>query len=198
MGGDPIVAQLAVTLIDQCATPLALCKAYAHNCDVELEVVQADIKRFSCAAKFDLVLMHGVLPFFPSAQQHDYMTHIISWLSADATLISSTHLGRDPDRTTHARRTELAIANLLEFANAGLGVDAKTVASLTKRLNDSPHRRENERSVFAGLDDATGFYRSACLALQSAWVVHHHAADTAKFNRKYKQRCIVMGTRAQS
>ncbi len=196
LGGDGLVSTLVITLMDQCATPLEICKAYARNGGFELNVVQTDIRNFAGAEKFDLVLMHGVLPFFPFAVRHDYMAHITTWLSQDGALISSTHLGSKPDRTTNAKRTQLAVANLRKFANAGLGVDAKTVATLTDRLNDNPKGRENEPSVFAEPDEATDFYQSAGLNVQSAWLVHHQSDDTAKHNRKYNRRCIVMGTRA--
>jgi hypothetical protein len=198
LGGDGLVSTLSITLVDQCATPLEICKAYARFGGFELNVVQTDIREFADADKFDLVLMHGVLPFFPFSLRHDYMSHIATLLSQNGILISSTHLGSKPDRTTHAKRTELAIANLRKFANAGLAVDAETVETLTDRLNDNPRSRENDPSVFATLDEATDFYQSAGLNVQSTWLVHHQSDDIVRHNRKYKHRCIVMGIRAET
>jgi hypothetical protein len=136
--------------------------------------------------------MHGVLPFFPIERRLAYMSHIATWLTEGGILISSTHLGAKPDPATEEKRTHLAIANLQSLAFAEPAVDAATIATLTKRLHDGLGRRGREPTVFAGLDEATDFYRSAGLDLSSSWVVFHRQEGAAKPHRKYKSRCIVM------
>lgn len=192
LGGEALVSSLNITLMDKCSTPLEICKTYAEKAQFNLDVVQGDFRNFSGSNRFDLVLMHGVLPFFPFERRLAYMSHIATWLSVSGILISSTHLGTKPDQATNEKRTQLAVANLQSLANAEPAVDVAAIATLTKRLHDGLRRRDSEPTVFAGLDEAVNFYQSAGLNLTSSWVVFHQQEGAAKPHRKYRKRCIVM------
>lgn len=198
LGGDALVASLSVTLLDQCATPLEICKAYAKDAGLPLDTVHTDFLKYQCTDRFDLILMHGVLPFFPAQQRLAYMLHIATWLSERGLLISSTHLGTKPYTNADEIRTNTAIANLRSFAASALSLDATTVEVLVNSLQNSRAKLTSELTVFADLTAATAFYQSAGLALSSSWIVHLQPKAATVHHRKYKERCLVMCRKASA
>jgi hypothetical protein len=193
IGGVPLVTSLKVTLMDQCATPLEICKAFAIRNNITLETVQGDFLGVSLAREFDLILMHGVLPFFPITERNRYLTHIAKWLSRDGVLLSSTHLGAKPYPNTDKIRTATAIENLAHYAALPTSdIDDETVAMLVRRLEASRGRSTTARTVFADLQEATRVYEAAGLQILHANTVQIDGGGEAKMHRKYKTRAIVM------
>ncbi|MFM6988063.1 MAG: class I SAM-dependent methyltransferase [Arenimonas sp.] len=63
----PDAPELDITVLDQCATPLALCRQYAELAGFGIHAVQADILDYRDADGFDLICTHSFLTFFDAA-----------------------------------------------------------------------------------------------------------------------------------
>jgi hypothetical protein len=196
IGGDDLEGRMEITLMDQCATPLIICQAYAERCGVPLNTLKSDFLNCRPAGQFDFILMHGVVPFFPAHKRHDYLRHIASWLSAEGMLISSTHLGTKPYQNTDAVRTQMAIGNLKDLARQTSVLDDQMLASLIQRLEASCETHSTETTVFADVESANAAYEAAALNIISHRVVQLDATESTTHFRRYKQRSIVTCVRA--
>jgi len=58
-----------ITVVDRCATPLAVCRHYAQVHGLALETIKADLTRTSPEGPFHLVIMHNLLLFIPATQR---------------------------------------------------------------------------------------------------------------------------------
>lgn len=191
-GGVKFAQSLDVTILDQCRTPLEICRGYAEKTGIRLRTEQTDFLSHVCGRDYDLVLMHGVLPFFPSEVRLQYLAHIAGWLKPASYLISSTHLGTKPDLTTEEKRTHQAISNLRTLAGEDPHLSSERVDALIARLRTSLKTRKSEPKVFADADEATAFYQAAGLRVRSSWIVNNQSEGAGRPHRKYKSRCIVL------
>jgi ubiquinone/menaquinone biosynthesis C-methylase UbiE len=58
-----------ITVLDTCATPLALMQAYADEAGLEIATVQADILEFFNDAQFEIILTHAFMGNFDDVQR---------------------------------------------------------------------------------------------------------------------------------
>lgn len=195
-GGQDLVGRLSITLMDRSSIPLRICEAYAARIGIAVDLVEGDFLDLSQRGAFDLVVMHGVVPFFPADQRADYLSHIAGWLSGQGILISSTHLGTKPYPNTDDVRTRMAIENLTTLAEDMPEIDAAILAKLIGRLEGSRETWTTERTVFKDLDAAIEAYEAAGLMLSSGWVVRLGKRAAAQQFRRYKSRCIVICNKA--
>lgn len=63
----PDAPTLDITVLDCCATPLALCRQYADLAGFRIRTVQADILDYRDPEGFDLICTHSFLTFFDEA-----------------------------------------------------------------------------------------------------------------------------------
>ena len=59
----------AVTVVDRCATPLALCRTYAEGAGFALETEVADMLAWRPEEPFDVVTTHAFIGMFPHDKQ---------------------------------------------------------------------------------------------------------------------------------
>ena len=196
LGGEAMISNLNVTLLDQCQTPLEICQSYAKTAGIDLETTRSDFLAYDGAGRFDLILMHGVLPFFPVLRRREYLRAIRDWLAPEGTLISSTHMGAKPDLSTTEKRTHQALENLKALVASDPGVLADREVALTERLRRSLGTRESDPQVFKDVVEASAFYAAAGLDVGSIWIVNHQKQGTGRPHRKYQSRCIAFCTRA--
>ena len=192
IGGSALVHKLDIELMDRCATPLAICQAFADRCSVSIKTRQSDFLEISRRDQFDLILMHGVVPFFPADRRQDYLKHIAGWLSEEGILISSTHLGTKPYQNTDTVRTQMAIESLRELAKNRLILDASTLDGLVKRLEKGSETRSVETTVFPDIESAVEAYTAASLEVTSHWIVQLNSGKATQHYRRYKHRNIVV------
>lgn len=196
IGGNDLIHRLDLTLVDQCATPLKICEAFADRFGVALKTQQLDFLQGSYAGQFDLILMHGVVPFFPVDQRPAYLRHIATWLSDGGILLSSTHLGTKPYQNTDSVRTQMAVDNLKDMAAQNLLPERPSLATLIQRLVASRETQSVETTVFPDSDSVISAFEAAALKVNSHWVVRLDGGKAAKNFRRYKHRSIVTCVRA--
>ncbi len=78
---------LAVTVLDACATPLALCSQFAAAWSLPLATMRVDLQDIELDAAFDLVVVHGTLHFVPPERQQDVVTRLARALGPRGLLV---------------------------------------------------------------------------------------------------------------
>ncbi len=69
------------TVVDRCATPLALCTAHAAARGIDLETLQSDLMEFARPEAFDAVMLHHIHAFFPLEERAAFVRHAASWVA---------------------------------------------------------------------------------------------------------------------
>lgn len=108
MGLRP-AATYDVTVIDRCATPLALCRAYADDHGIDLATKVDDLQSFEGGGAFDVVLMHRTMGFIPQRLWARFLTRAGSWLAPQGRLVLTLSLDR-PDQAPQWRPNASVIA----------------------------------------------------------------------------------------
>ncbi|RYE08702.1 MAG: class I SAM-dependent methyltransferase [Hyphomicrobiales bacterium] len=193
IGGEELARELSVTVLDLCETPLEMCRVFARRHRLNISTVRSDIGSLTPEGHYGLVLMHGVLPFFPVDQRLSYMRRIVGWLDSDGYVVSSTQIGERSVVAEEREQTDGRMAALDTFLanNAeGLTVDRD---DLSNRLGQALVTRRSHPQLFADLADMDAFYAAAGLALAERRVIE---VASAKRAARYSQRTVVMGQRA--
>lgn len=101
-----------VTVLDRCATPLALCADYARRHGLAVTTVCADVRTWRPDPPLDAVFTHGLLARFPAAQREEVISAWHDCLRPGGRAWLVTRL--DPDRAAQGA----AFAAPQDFARA--------------------------------------------------------------------------------
>jgi len=197
LGGETLLRALRITLVDLCETPLELCRRYAARHALSLEAVKSDFLIFAPKQKADLVLMHGVVRFFPLDMRDAYMMQIGNWMHRNAILISSTHLG---DRTGEARMTAArskAFANVDELSQQGQLPKGMSVDAIKDAVAEGVATGASMPTTFADPNEAIAYYSSVGLPPISFWITNTAGRSPLSAERQYRFRGIAMCQRAE-
>ncbi|MGV8839149.1 MAG: SAM-dependent methyltransferase [Bauldia sp.] len=74
-------ADHAITVVDRCPTPLALCRDHAASTGLPVETILADLMSFEPAGRFDVIVGHQVVLFFRDEDRPAFFRRIGSWLA---------------------------------------------------------------------------------------------------------------------
>ena len=132
-GGAAFARSLSVTLVDQCETPLEICRRYARTNGLQLETVRSDLAGHEPETQFDMIVMHGVLTFFPEADRLGYMRRVAAWLAPQGALVSSVQFGERVGADEPSERIAQALDNLQAFLDeedVRPGVDKEEMGDL--------------------------------------------------------------------
>ncbi len=83
-----------VTIVDRCATPLALCREHASAASIALDTVKGELENYVADDPFDIVIMHHTIVFVPEARCASFLKHASGWLAPDGHLVMT--LSIDP------------------------------------------------------------------------------------------------------
>lgn len=196
VGGPGFARSLEVTIIDQCQTPLEICKSYARENDLHLTTIRADMAEFQPDAPVGLILMHGVLSFIPLTKRLSFLRHLGTWLTPDGRVISSTQMGHKRGTTEREARIDQALQNLKTVLADSTDMDNIEAEMLERQLREGMLTRSQHADLFNTEEDAIRFYESADLSVESFTCV-----DTAKraihgLERRYSQRGLAVCSRA--
>ncbi|MEM9999264.1 MAG: class I SAM-dependent methyltransferase [Pseudomonadota bacterium] len=187
-GGKKLAQEIVVDLVDQCATPLVLCSAFAEEADLYIRTHQGDIKNYVPPKPVDLIVMHGVLPFFPEHEQIDYLNHMRSWLSARGKIICSNQHGNARGAEELESRIDFTIDSLNRLLDEAGNISTKRRTILEGRVRTALQRRHRFKTVFSDEAEARERLRTADLRLDS-FQVHANKAGSGPASR-YAARVI--------
>jgi SAM-dependent methyltransferase len=150
-----------LTIVDRCATPLALCRWYFERQDAPLATARSDILDYRSATPFDVVVTNSFLGYFAPAARHRLFAIWRDLLRPGGTLLFTNRLrpgaGDAPVGFSAEERASF-VATVRREAPARLGLDAGTVAGwaadYAARFHSWPVRSADE---VVALLDAHGF-----------------------------------------
>jgi SAM-dependent methyltransferase len=76
-----------ITVVDRCATPLAVCRRYAEAKDLSIETVVADLTEDTLPSKHDLAFAHNILMLQPLTAHAAFLRNIGRALTQQGTLV---------------------------------------------------------------------------------------------------------------
>ena len=190
-GGDDYARKLSVTLVDQCETPLEICRRYAASNGLVLDAVRSNLIDFTPEKAFQLVIMHGVLTFFPEAHRLDYMRHVRGWMAPEGRLVSSVQSGRKVGSGEPQERILHALANLQRFMDEA-GIHGPEATQLRDRLVRGMEGRQDQPELFSDEEEAVSFYRHAGFRVKSLLFIANRHRKAGGLRRRYSDRSIAV------
>ncbi|MFK8034830.1 MAG: class I SAM-dependent methyltransferase [Hyphomicrobiales bacterium] len=190
VGGKEFAQSLTVTIVDQCQTPLQICQNYADLHDLKPTIVQSDFLKMDLVVHADLVLLHGVLSFFPAEKRHEYLRHISGWLSPDGVLLSSTQLGQKRGNEESNKRITHGLSNLRKLMTENAMHDEEQRDILEQQLTAGVLARNRHEELFANEDEAISFYENAGLEVESFSSIDNSDRTVDGLERRYQERGI--------
>jgi len=190
VGGEAFARLLDLTVIDLCETPLEMCRVFAARHDLFVVTERADIGSFEPARRYGLVVMHGVLPFFPVERRLDYMSHIVKWLDREGLLVSSSQIAE----SNQSESVDDEVARHRATLETFLAAEASDVVvdrdAMFARLHRAAKIRGSYPRVFDDVVALQSFYSKAGLTLLNRHVVATGETDTS---RSYTHRAVILG-----
>ena len=167
-GGFEALRRTSITVIDQCDTPLTLCREFAQRHGLDVTTSQSDLMALEPSNEFDLVVMHSVLAFLPETERAAMLARVAEWLSDDGViLLSANMLGRG--RAERDRRFDEVIMPKVSAAVAdGRIVLQEDEAAFFERCRRRHDGVAYDRSGFATLAEFSRFAESAGLLVEHA------------------------------
>jgi SAM-dependent methyltransferase len=155
---------LAITVLDACATPLELCARFAAACSLPLATMQVDLQELDVAGGFDLVLVHGTLHFVPPSRQQDVVARLARALRPGGLLVllynTSQRLAGELSRESREGYSSMVMDELER-----LGVPLPESADAFRaRLDAHARNREDREGAIADQNHMRGLLKSAGLS----------------------------------
>lgn len=196
VGGPGFARSLEVTIIDQCQTPLEICKSYARKNDLHLTTIRADMADFQPDAPAGLILMHGVLSFIPLTKRLSFLRHLGAWLTPDGRVISSTQMGQKRGKAELDARVDQALQNLKTVLADSTDMDNTETDILKRQLKKGMLARSQHADLFNTEEDAIKFYESADLTVESFTCIETGKRTIHGLERRYSQRGLAVCSRS--
>lgn len=191
-GGEAFARALSVEIVDQCETPLELCRRFAAVHDLVLHTACGDIADFMPARPADLVLMHGVLPFFPPDRQQSCLRHVGTWLSGSGTVLCSNQHGEQRGGAELEGRIAFTLKSLERLLAGQSGQDPGRHARLQARIDQAFRLRQGHARSFSGEAEARRFFGEAGLELVAyrAFANRPASGQPARYRERVILECI--------
>ena len=177
VGGEDLARGVTVEIVDQCETPLELCRRFAAAHGLDLITGKGDIAGYTPARPADLVLMHGVLPFFPEREQLSYLHHMALWLSPTGILLCSNQHGERRGAAELDGRIDFTLKSLERLLNDQSDTTPEQKTELGKRIEKAFRVRHSYDRSFAEEDEARRFVGEAGLELVGYRTFSNRAAS---------------------
>lgn len=190
VGGPDFARSLSLTIVDRCQTPLTICGRFAEKHGLPPQLHCLDFIDFRPAQSVDLVLLHGVLSFFPKAERLATLDHMRSWLTTRGVMICSTQMGRRSGADETVKRTAHATANLEQFMTAHGMNNVQQRNDLRIRLASGMDARNRHADLFANEEEALRFYGDAGFAVDSLTWIDNEKRSVQGLQRRYSARAI--------
>jgi hypothetical protein len=140
-----------ITIVDRCATPLAICRHYAQAHDLPIETVLADLTEETVGVRHDLAFAHNILMLQPLAGHSIFLRNISGALLQDGTFVLVHRV-----RTSHTKARRLPpehyasrILNALAAQRVAL---PESEANFRRRLEAYAEAQHSWSDAVVGLD----------------------------------------------
>jgi SAM-dependent methyltransferase len=169
---------LAIAVLDACATPLTLCSQFAAACTLPLATMQVDLQELDVAGGFDLVLVHGTLHFVPPARQQDVVARLVRALRPGGLLVllynTSPRLVGELSRESREGYSSLVMD---ELARLGIPLP-ESAEAFRARLDAHARNREQREGAFADPNHVHVLLNAAGLTIEDEIEIEPAARGT--------------------
>jgi len=139
----------AITVVDRCATPLAVCASVLPRPTGALSVHQSDLLDFKPQAAFDVIICHSLFPFLKEAERRSLLRLFSTWLAPRGRLVLVARVDMAPAHPVARERSRIR-------GNAGDWTAMKAERAIAV-LDPIPQLQGmDKRALFAAV---TGLYR---------------------------------------
>ncbi len=147
-----------LTVVDRCATPLALCRSWAASSGCALRTVQADLRAFTTAQPFDAVCTHSLLGTVAPEDRLPLFARLRDALRPGGRLVTVARIAPAGDAPAAGDAFVARVLAASAQARTVLGLDRETLAASAARYaaytTVAPLRSLDE---LASLTTAAGF-----------------------------------------
>jgi SAM-dependent methyltransferase len=153
-----------VSVADRCATPLAVCSAFAESRGVAVATLQEDLPSFDHTSDYDVIFAHSILQFMDEAHRVPFLRRLRNALTERGRLVFAERLrppGRDEQR--HGSYVDDTVNGL---AAAGIPLPEEEGA-FRRRLEADVESRRSRLSQALGAEDLGHYLEAAGLRLRS-------------------------------
>lgn len=148
-------ANADVTVNDRCATPLELCRRYAHEHGLELRTARCDVVDFHDATPFDAICTESLLTLLPPAARRAAIAQWRSLLRPGGRFVTSARIGGPGSGEPDPLRADAFagwVRNEAERRRELLDLDPETLAEEARRYYGSvPLHPVGSREELTGL-----------------------------------------------
>lgn len=189
-----------VTIVDRCATPLALCREHAAAESIALETIQGELDDYVAAEGFDVVLMHHTIVFVPPPKRAAFIKNAARWLAPDGRLVMTLSLdapgepvAKSPNLAMAAWREQL-IRDAVADGELELPEDIETFIGRVVGMRDpsrgamQSHRAED---YYAAIEEA-GF------AIERLVTLEPEADDELLAQWRQRERAMLVASRSSA
>jgi hypothetical protein len=150
----------AITVADRCATPLAICQAFARARGLSIDTLQQDLPAADLNKRYDVIFAHSIVQFVAPDLRRPLLQRLGAALTDKGSLVLAERLrppGADAQRHVH-----YADDTLRELAAAGI-VLPEEEAAFRQRFDADIASRSKRLSRALEAADLTSYLRDAGL-----------------------------------
>jgi SAM-dependent methyltransferase len=151
-----------IAVLDRCETPLELCRRFAARRGLSIDTICADLESFSAPPRFDVVVVHSLLPFIPAEHRLGVLCRLRQCLRPDGRLVIRfrTRGPRAPEDDYRNRVPSHLIGRLDH-----LGIALPEPRPLFRQRIEDYARERHARDVEVRLADVEGLIEAAGFAI---------------------------------
>jgi 2-polyprenyl-3-methyl-5-hydroxy-6-metoxy-1,4-benzoquinol methylase len=131
--GPEIAARARFTVIDRCGTPLELCRAYAAQAKLNLNVAKVDLTKAEADFSADLICVHSVFRFLSPDIHVTVLQRLARWLKPQGRIVFSQRL-TEVNSLSHTQIMATRIERVAEAVTANPKLVSEPLDDFLARL----------------------------------------------------------------
>jgi hypothetical protein len=155
------------TVIDLCETPLALCRAFARQWNLQVATLIHDAQHLDFKNRFDLIIVHSLLQFIPVPERINVFSRFAAALRPHGKIVQVFNTGRRIEGTIvaeHRREYPERVLAELDARNVPLPAPREAFHAM---LAAYALEREQREGAAETPDEVHAMMRTAGLSIES-------------------------------
>jgi SAM-dependent methyltransferase len=186
-----------ISLLDQCLTPLELCRRFARRWSLPTETIHCDLINFSVHSSYDIVFAHALLQFIPSEFRVDVLSRIRLSLRPDGRLLIAFRTSSKVEGVLlHEYRENYRqnVVEQLECRNVELPEPRE---EFYRRLEEYSEERRKREGVHQSYEEVEALLKAASLEIEKVYRIESDQSDPfRRFAAKiHKKRYLTIARR---
>lgn len=156
----------AVTVVDRCPTPIALCRAYASEADLDIDAAVTDLFSYEPGLPFDVLCTHSLLSILAAEERGDAVARWRSWLKPGGRVVTVARVADRPAPLPDPGAFAAVVREQAARMLAPMGVDPDELAEAALRYVEA-----TVVHPFGSCDEVVALFEGADLELEHLEVV---------------------------